>query len=238
MRINDDLRSYLEGKSFRSALGVTVRCHAGRVLGRREFLVSLASGKRVIHLGCVDHENLIVEKLARGVWLHSLLMEVAEECVGVDINRAGVELLKHKFGISNIFAVDLTREQIPLPSTRKWDYLLAPEVVEHVDNPVEFLRGVRENMLKHVTEFVVTAPNAFAIDNFTSALKSREWINSDHRYWFTPYTLAKVMTRAGYTVARIEMCASLSEVGRIWKRILLQKCPLLRPSIVVIGWPS
>ncbi len=47
---------------------------------------------------------------------------------------------------------------------------------------------------------IVTVPNAFKFENFLNAMRDREAINSDHRYWFTVYTIAKVMTLSGITM--------------------------------------
>ena len=35
---------------------------------------------------------------------------------------------------------------------------------------------------------------------------SGEYSDADHRYWFTPYTLAKVCSHAGYIVQEINFC--------------------------------
>jgi hypothetical protein len=44
---------------------------------------------------------------------------------------------------------------------------------------------------------VITVPNAWTQTTMHMANQSAEIINSDHRYWFTPYTLSKVIVQAG-----------------------------------------
>jgi hypothetical protein len=51
----------------------------------------------------------------------------------------------------------------------------------------------------------------------------REVINSDHRYWFTPYTISKILVSAGYTPEKIifsnlnRLTRMQLAVRKIWK---------------------
>ena len=78
-----------------------------------------------------------------------------------------------------------------------WHYAVFGEILEHVDDPVLFLRSAFSNYRESIDQVVITVPNAFAWRNFQNACQGVEQINTDHRYWFTPYTLCKVMIRAG-----------------------------------------
>lgn len=70
-------------------------------------------------------------------------------------------------------------------------------MLEHVDNPVQFLEAVNKNYREIVDKIIITVPNAFSIFNFMTALSGKEAINTDHRYFFTPYTLCKIAYMAG-----------------------------------------
>jgi hypothetical protein len=61
-------------------------------------------------------------------------------------------------------------------------------------------------------------------------------INTDHRFFFTPFTLAKVASDAGLILTSIQM-AHYSQAGLI-KRALLNKFPLLAEDLVFIGVPG
>jgi hypothetical protein len=66
----------------------------------------------------------------------------------------------------------------------------------------------------------------------------KELINSDHRYWFTPYTLAKVVTRAGFTSLRLGFVEngvprSRGGIRRALKQRLLRMHPALREVLVM-----
>ncbi|MDN5338800.1 MAG: hypothetical protein PWQ20_1870 [Thermotogaceae bacterium] len=80
----------------------------------------------------------------------------------------------------------------------------------------------------------MTAPNALRYSNFIFAQKNIEVINSDHRYWFTPYTLSKIALMAGIKPIDIVLAETYPnndvEYGN-----LIRKYPLFRDDIILIG---
>ena len=68
----------------------------------------------------------------------------------------------------------------------RWDYAVFGEIIEHIDDPVHFLKTFRQRFGGSVNRFIITVPNIYNKQHFTNMLKYREVINSDHRYWFTP----------------------------------------------------
>ena len=82
--------------------------------------------------------------------------------------------------------------------SEQWQYIVLGEVLEHINNPVEFLTQLNSNFKGHVDSIIITVPNAFALKNIKNAFRNVEEINSDHRYYFTPYTLGKILTLSGY----------------------------------------
>ncbi len=207
MKITDSDASFLKGEKFTSGLmfplgGVGSLKSTTNRLG---YLRELVKGKRIIHVGCVDHLPLIEEKRKSGNWLHEILTGSAEYCVGLDINKEGIEHLG-KLGIRDLYCLDIIKDAIPgALKSQKFDYLVLGEMIEHVDNPVEFLAAVRTKFSGFVDALVTTTPNAFRFQNLVHTLRRREYINSDHRYWFSPYTLAKVLAQAGYENVEIDM---------------------------------
>lgn len=155
-----------------------------------------------MHVGCVDHSvELIVRESARGTWLHGVLSRVAQQCVGIDINEEGILYLKKTLDVEDVFCCDLTSEALPLADDQTFDYLLLGEILEHVDNPVDFLTALRKKHFSQgVRRMIVTVPNALRERNHKYAENDQERINSDHRYWFSPFSIAKVLTVAGYEI--------------------------------------
>jgi hypothetical protein len=89
-----------------------------------------------------------------------------------------------------------------------FDYALLGEVVEHIDNPVSFLKKIRENLMDTVEKVIITVPYAFGLRQIFSGLFKKERINSDHRYWFTPYTIAKTCFEAGIYPEDLLFCGN------------------------------
>jgi hypothetical protein len=202
MMFDADTLPYLQGTKFSNSLKVAIK-YRQAIPDRVTFLTDLAKGKSVIHLGCLDHLPLIEEKIKRRQWLHKELTEVASQCIGIDVDLKTRDFVAEKFGFKNIVISDFVKETIPEVSSRKWDYAILGELLEHIDNPVDFLKSIKKNYSGSINQIVITVPNAWTQASFRMASQSIEVINSDHRYWFTPYTLAKLMYHAGIDVKEI-----------------------------------
>jgi 2-polyprenyl-3-methyl-5-hydroxy-6-metoxy-1,4-benzoquinol methylase len=80
---------------------------------------------------------------------------------------------------------------------KKYDFLLIPETIEHVDNPCQFLQSIIP-LTTEKTEIMVTAPNAFSPtwQNKFEGKEFRELVHPDHKCWFSPYTLTNTILNA------------------------------------------
>jgi hypothetical protein len=235
MKIPNDIVRMMKGDEFSSGIRVPIARHERRLLNRMDYIESLVIGKRIIHLGCADHVSSIQKKLARNKWFHKRLADRADRCLGVDINPEGIEAMK-RLGYEDVMLADLVRDPLP-PEIRssRWDYMILGEIVEHQDNPVSFLGAIREKCRGIVDRIIVSAPHAFRHSNFTAALNNIEFINSDHRYWLTPYTLGKIGVQAGLEIENFQMCQSFQPPPHwIFRRMLLTFNPGLRDDIVMV----
>jgi hypothetical protein len=242
MKFTHEDLEFLRGKRFSSGLAVRFREEPEDAdhRSRTEVLTQLVAGKQVIHVGCVDHGPAgIQRKIARGRWLHQALHHAAARCFGVDIDAEGIRYMRDTLGYSDVAAVNLLEEECPPLMAQRWDYLLLPEVVEHIGDPVRFLSALRRGFGNRIGELVVTVPNAFNRLMLPMARRNEEHINSDHRFWFTPYTLAKVAMDAGFEPLRFLCCEERVRAPSVFrprsfmKRRALQRYPLLRKSIVM-----
>jgi hypothetical protein len=238
MRLDDDILGFIRGEQFSS--GCCLRLSGDfKERSRLTYMQRVVKGASVLHIGCVDHTpDKVRRKLARGVWLHKLLMDSAELCAGVDINEPGVKYLSEDMGLPHIHCGDILRDTIPGVNDRQWDFVVLGELLEHTDNPVDFLATLRGRPGLERAACIVTVPNAFYYKNFKKALKQYEDINSDHRYWFTPYTLAKVLTRAGYAVDDLQL--TQDRAFKFFPPIpwfILSRYPLLRSKVVALASP-
>jgi hypothetical protein len=202
MRLDGKTLEYLDGKNFTNSLVVPYSFHEP-IPNRVTFLTNLAKGKKIIHLGCLDHLPLIDDKITRRQWLHKELTENASVCIGVDIDEETKAYVEDKYGFKNIILGDFTKSKLPELARQSWDYAILGEILEHIDNPVDYLKLIKSHYSDCLARIVVTVPNAWTQTTMRMANRSSEVINSDHRYWFTPYTLAKVIVQAGMQLEEI-----------------------------------
>lgn len=200
MKFEPHIYDYLNDKDFIGSLHVKISSPASKPMNRIGYLTSISERKKVIHMGCVDHLPLVDKKIASGTWMHKLLDDKAARCLGIDINAEGIAYIQ-KLGYKDSIAIDLIKDK---PATEiledHWDYMIMGELMEHIDNPVLFLSQIREKYGHVIDKVLITVPNGLRWINFKRVLRNKEVINSDHRFWFTPYTLAKVCTEAGLEV--------------------------------------
>lgn len=220
MRIDREAYRFLKGKDLSNGHYFPVEWQP--VVERNAALMDVARGKNVIHVGCADHIELIAEKRRKNRYLHDLLTSVASSVVGVDVNKEALAEME-KIGFGDLYTPEA------FPAGREFDLIVAADVIEHVANVGEFLRELRKFRCERV---VITTPNAFRLRN--RRLWKAELVNTDHRYWFSPYTLAKNVVESGIEIEK--MCytdrlawASPLETLRKWW------FPICRDGLLIVG---
>jgi hypothetical protein len=235
MRIESESIDYLKGKKFIGSLHFKIFDSRKKPLTRIEYLEKTVKDKKIIHLGCVDHLPLLEQKLANNSWLHKRLTDITKRCLGIDINQEGIESIK-KLGYTDSIYCDIAGKEISETITsEKWDYIVLGEILEHVDNPVLFMKSIRENYGNSIQRAIITVPNGLRYINFKNVLKKKEVINSDHRYWFTPFTLSKICDLAGYEVEEFGFLLDY----KMWKysfftKMLYNRYPAFLDNLYII----
>lgn len=148
-------------------------------LQRLPAFIEMLAGKRTLHIGAADypvfdqHNNLHLQ-----------------------LERAGVDI----YGVD--LHVDEINQHAKRPLTIEWpqesfDVLLAPEVLEHVDDAGSFIRRCFDVDAK---QYIFTAPCAFlcAMGGHFKQNNGQfvEVVHPDHRAWYSPYTLKKAIEAA------------------------------------------
>ena len=176
------------------------------VVDRIEYLRQKCTRKKILHIGCLDHPEIIRERMNNGTWLHESLSSVSEVCVGIDVNSEGYDLVVREFGVGNIQLLDLSKPLNVNDLTRlkeiQWDFMVCPEILEHITNHQQFLENL-VSISGSETTLIITVPNAFQFANFVNSLRGFESINSDHKYWFTFYTLSRTLADNGWKPRRL-----------------------------------
>ena len=179
--------------------GWQYRLPPAEIVNHHDFYCRLVKGKRVLHVGCADHLELIETKMGSGHYLHTKLAASAALLHGVDINRSAIEFLRGAKGIADIFYCDVTADQTPTELLASYDIVLMPEVIEHLPNVGQVLTGARR-FLAPEGRLVLGTPNSFKLHNTLTVLRGFEENNPDHKYYFSYVTLKSLLTELGFVV--------------------------------------
>ena len=151
-------------------------------------------GKDVLDLGCIQHSW---KEYKSPTWLHRQLKKYSKSVTGVDYLKKDVKILNKKsYNIiyGNVENFDLKR---------KFDVLIAGDLIEHLSNFGNFLECCKKHMKKD-SHLLITTPNAFSIDTMLIRplyiLLGKYGVNSEHTCWFDYITLSQLAKRHGFIV--------------------------------------
>lgn len=186
------------------------------IAGRYQYLISECKEKRVLHLGCVD-KGITEKKLLEGKFLHSLLNSVTKELWGIDIDKEGIALLRKK-GFKNLVVGNVEKlNEITEIKGIKFDIIVAPEIIEHLNNPGLFLLSAKYLFSKN-TLMIITTPNVHRISDLKLKLQGYEFVNPDHNFWFSFSTLNTLLRKNKYQVVKVLLYTETN----IYKRIIFK----------------
>jgi hypothetical protein len=170
----------------------------GRPVDRIAYISRACTNKVVLDLGAMD-ETAIAEKRGHGTWLHEEIARVAARVVGLDCSTllpadglvtANNAIIRR----GNIFDLDLLLAQINLIP----DIVVAGELIEHLDNPLDFLKLFRRIPRLKGRTLLLSTPNATSIHNCLIALANRESTHRDHLCILSFKTASTLLAHAGY----------------------------------------
>ena len=182
-------------------------------VAKEDFLLKLAAGRSVLHLGCVGFTDVAAAErptLAEQS-LHWKLSRISDT-VGVDRSLAVIDEYRRGGIFTNIVAGDVERlEEVEI--ARKFDVVIAGDIIEHLSNPGRMLDGIRR-FCDQRTRVVITTPNAFGAPNFLrhSFGKFRE--GDEHVLCFNAQNLATLLERHGYTLSELHTCYQPLSAGK------------------------
>lgn len=182
-------------RKFLSSLPQRLLRLGGREQMRRpNFIVSFVQGKDVLDIGVVQHTVAAYE---RPSWIHKHICQEAAYCVGIDCLEEGVNFLRSKgFNVYNGNA-----ETFDLG--RKFDVVVAGEIIEHLDNVGIFL----DNVLRHLNFkgcLVLTTPNPWFWGRSWQALFGEPDANPEHTAWFSIGMLRELLLRHGLEIELVQ----------------------------------
>ena len=82
-----------------------------------------------------------------------------------------------------------------------FDLVMAPDVLEHLENPGMFLKNL--NYFSKKVSFIITVPSAFSLKRLGYlALTGREHVHPDHVAYFSVSTLTRLIEGSGFKIER------------------------------------
>jgi len=155
-------------------------------------IADLCKGKKVLDVGCVDHDLLLSRRNDR--WLHRHVASVAMQAVGVDSDDIGVHRMLAE-GYDVILA-DITGDIREVENRGPFDVIVAGEVIEHLGNP-QALFDAASRLLAPGGKIVITTPNPYAPFRVRAGAFGRVWESVDHVIYAFPSGIAEMADRAG-----------------------------------------
>lgn len=158
---------------------------------RWDIMESLVRGRRVLDLGCVDHDG---GREAGEHWLHAKICSAAKEVLGVDYLEGEVRSLCER----GYKAVQGNVEDLNLG--RRFEVITAGNIIEHLSNPGLFLDSVKRH-LQDDGLFLLTTDNCYGLRSLKGIFLHDEiFPNAEHAMTFEEKVLRHLLERHGFHI--------------------------------------
>jgi 2-polyprenyl-3-methyl-5-hydroxy-6-metoxy-1,4-benzoquinol methylase len=169
----------------------------GKFIDRDEYLVNECVGKKVLHIGCAD-SPFTENKYRNGTSLQQKLAIKSEYVVGLDIDDDALQICK-KYSKNNN-EMYLNQKEFEVEAKKyKFDTIIAGDVIEHVNSPIEFLKYLIDLSEQYNSTLIITTINATAIKPALRGLFYREAVHPDHNCYFSCGTIRGLMKKLNAT---------------------------------------
>jgi len=165
---------------------------------KKDFILNTLKNESVLHLGCVDFylEDVIKDEKH----LHIKLLDITKELYGIDYNKQGLEYLERQYKITNLYYGNVEK-LADIEINKKFHFILAGELIEHLNNPGLFLEGVQKFMDED-SILLLTTPNAYSLKTFAHLFTGYEQIEGDHSLILSFSTALKLLSRYNLKITR------------------------------------
>lgn len=204
-----------------------------KTVSKDQLLLTYCSGKDVLDVGCIGQDR----DFNAPEWLHNKIRARARSIDGVDILEDQIAKVKAMgYSMYHVNELELLK--------KKYEVVLMSDVIEHVDNPVEFLRFYA-SFLREGGIMCISTPNSNRADNFIQILFSNNYsVNPEHVFWFCPRTFSEVVRRADLRIIDFFWAGhyfSYSQVKGVYAKFKLRLIRILngmrsnfRPNMIFI----
>lgn len=160
---------------------------------RYDIIKDYCVGKSVLDLGAIG-SNFDIHS-PKTPWLHFMIKDMAREIIGLDFNKEKIQKASKISGTKIIWG-DVTNFDLQ----KKFEVIVAGELIEHLDNFGGFFHSVKKHMDKN-SLFILSTPNCFSFDNLVNALifgKTKH--HPGHIVYFDIGTLSELLETEGFVV--------------------------------------
>lgn len=189
------------------------------------------SEKSLLHVGCAD-APVSVEALESGTHVHAMLLNLAPDAVGLDVDKAGLAAIRRRFPDAILVEGSATDSNLDVG---KFDQVVATEVVEHISDQESFFKFLLY-CLEPGGTLLLTTPNAFCLRKVLYAAFGQERVHPDHVLYHSERTLTKLLAESGLTVEEVAYYGvDGGKLTRLTERLLQYLAPSLRAGIAVLA---
>lgn len=172
----------------------------------------------VLDLGCVDarpDRHTAEQRMQhKPNLLFKRICEINPNVLGIDINPEGVNVMRN-MGF-NVQCEDVETMDLG----RKFDVIIAGEIIEHLENPGKFLRNMRRH-IKDDGVLIISTPNPFyAGQTWKIWHYGKPMVHEDHMGWQDPTTLNQILRRTGFEPSEGYWIQPQPALLKTWKRLL------------------
>lgn len=150
-------------------------------------ILSLLPKGKILDVGCATGNFLLIAK------------KFGYEVYGMEASKEAVELGRKKYGLN--IAQALTFEELPEDFRCPYKVITAFEVIEHVEKPFEFLKGIYD-LLEENGFAILSCPPYFKFENMSLSYRKYKWWYGDyppnHLNRFKPWTLYYGLKLVGF----------------------------------------
>ncbi|MFD1571290.1 class I SAM-dependent methyltransferase [Halorubrum laminariae] len=195
------INSFAKAVLPESAIEKIIRGLGTKGADRQNIVTSCVdSDDSVLDIGCVQHslDNVNWRNPRRGEWLHADLRRVTDDVIGIDIVEDEIERMSEagfdvEVGNAETFNFD-----------RKFDVVVAGELIEHLSNPGQFLDRCREHVHDD-GQVIISTPNPRRLEMVLWFLFGTEHqANPEHTMWFDHYVMDSLVSRHGFVLDDFE----------------------------------
>lgn len=173
---------------------------------KQDLISNLVKGRSVVHYGCVDDDLPLIEgKLQKGYYLHKLVTEISTKCIGIDLNKELIGILKTKYQINNIIYGDVENPEtfaMNIKELKDYEVLLIPDLIEHLNNVGNMLEGIKKHFSPDIKIYIMT-PNPSGYLNFIATFLRKEIYTEHHTCLFTTECMQVILKRHGIKIDKI-----------------------------------